>query len=397
MTRRADADRSGALALGTAYLTNFGALAASSPFLALYLGSVGFTPPLAAQLLALALLVRVVAIPPWTLFADRTHASGAVLRLASAGALVSFVALLADPTQALVALALLVFSAFRAPFGPLLDAIMLRRARATGGAFGAVRAWGTAGYALGAVVTGAVVAHLGSRGVLYASVVFLTAALLAGWTISGGGASPGVRGGGGRQLVAFVRRPRLVILLLIALLSQLGLAPYDALFPAYLTRLAGSTAAGAAVAIGAGAEFVFLLAGPSLARGLGAERLLAAACAVSTVRWTAMALVTNPVALVLLQALHALSFGAFYMSAVILVDVESPPGLRASAQGIFASLCFGVAAAVGLSVAGLVERHGGIPAVFSVAAVASLLATIVASLLHPHHRSGPAGRVERIL
>jgi PPP family 3-phenylpropionic acid transporter len=382
---RADGDRTGSLALGAAYLTNFGALAASSPFLAVYLGSVGFEAPLAAQLLALGLLVRVVAIPPWTLFADRAHATGAVLRLASAGALVAFVALLADPSRALVALGLLVFAAFRAPFGPLLDAIMLRRARATGRAFGAVRAWGTAGYALGAVVTGAVVARLGPRGVLYTGIVFLAAALLAAWTLGGAGASPGVRGGGARQLLAFVRRPRLVVLLSIALLAQLGLAPYDALFPAYLSKLAGSTAAGAAVALGAGAEFLFLLAGPSLARRLGPERLLAAACAASTLRWTTIALVTSPVALVLLQTLHALSFGAFYMSAVILVDVESPPGLRASAQGIFASLCFGVAAAIGLSVAGLVERHGGIPTVFAVAAAASLLATVVASLLRPHH------------
>ena len=48
-----------------------------SPFLALHLGAVGFSPPAAAQLLALLLLVRVVAIPAWTLLADRAARSAA--------------------------------------------------------------------------------------------------------------------------------------------------------------------------------------------------------------------------------------------------------------------------------------------------------------------------------
>jgi hypothetical protein len=55
--------------------------------------------------------------------------------------------------------------------------------------------------------------------------------------------------------------------------------------------------------------------------------------------------------------------------------------LRASGQGIFGSFSFGVAAALGLSIAGLVERLGGMPAVFTLAACASLVGTAGASLL----------------
>lgn len=369
------------VALGASYVTNFGALAASSPFLALYLGSAGFEPEAVAQVLALLLLVRVVAVPPWTLAADRTHATGAVLAVATAGALVAFASLLAGPGRWTAALLLLAFTVFRAPFGPLLDALMLRDARAAGRTFGAVRAAGTAGYALGALVTGALVARVGVQAVVFVGIGFLAAALLSAIAVGRGDASPGARGAGLDALVAFVRRPRLVLLLGIALLVQLGLAPYDALFPAYLTRVAGATAAGAAVALGAAAEFLFLLAGASLARRIGPERLLAVACAGSAVRWAGIALVTSPLALVALQTLHALSFGAFYMSAVILVDADSPPGLRASAQGLFGSLCFGVAAAAGLSVAGFVERRAGFPAVFAVAACASVVAAVASLLL----------------
>jgi PPP family 3-phenylpropionic acid transporter len=175
-----------------------------------------------------------------------------------------------------------------------------------------------------------------------------------------------------------LRRPRLAWLFGIGLLQQLGLAPYDALFATYLTRLSSATAAGAAVALGAAAEFVFLLAGGSLGKALGAERLLALACAGSALRWAGIAWLTTPALLVPLQALHALSFGAFYVASIQIVDAESPPDLRASAQGAFGALCFGVSAAAGLSLAGLVERAAGARAPFAVAAAASVLATIAA-------------------
>jgi PPP family 3-phenylpropionic acid transporter len=368
-------------ALGAAYLTNFAALAATVPFLALYLEGAGFAPAIVAQILAVLLLVRVVAVPPWTLAADRSHAGGRVLRLASAGALVAFAALLLAPSRWVAALVLLAYTVCRAPFGPLLDSLMLRRARDAGQSFGAVRAAGTAGYALGAIVTGALVARVGNRAVVYAGVGFLAAALVAATALGRGDASPGVRASGVHALVGFVRRPRLAVLLGIGLLVQLGLAPYDALFPAYLTSLAGATAAGVAVALGAGAEFLFLLAGPTLAKRLGPERLLALSCMGSAVRWAAVAGVTSPVALVALQVLHALSFGAFYVSAVVLVDAESPPGLRASALGVFSSLCFGVEAAGSLSLAGVIERHAGLPAVFALASGAAVLGALAAGTM----------------
>jgi hypothetical protein len=55
--------------------------------------------------------------------------------------------------------------------------------------------------------------------------------------------------------------------------------------------------------------------------------------------------------------------------------------LRASGQGLFGSFAFGVAGALGLSIAGLIERRGGMTWVFGFAACASLLATVAASRL----------------
>jgi PPP family 3-phenylpropionic acid transporter len=382
-----DVDVDRGMALAAAYAANFGALAASAPFLALLLRDAGFGVDATAQLLALCLLLRVLAIPVWTLVADRRRSAVGTLRLASAGALLVLVALaaVARPSPAQIALALAAFAVFRAPFGPLLDVLALKRARTTGRTFGGVRAWGTAGFAATAMITGAAVGRRGSRAVLGVSVVLLAAALVAAVAMGrsqeqGSREAPrsALRTAGVRPVVALAFHPRIAALLAVAMLQEIGLAPYDALFPAYLAGLAGATTAGLAVALGATAEFAFLLAGAPLVRRLGPERLLALACAASFARWAAMAILTSAPLLVGLQALHALSFGAFYLSAVLILDDESPPAMRASAQGIFGSLGFGVAAAAGVSLAGVVERAAGLRTVFAVASGASAIAVLVA-------------------
>jgi MFS transporter, PPP family, 3-phenylpropionic acid transporter len=164
------------------------------------------------------------------------------------------------------------------------------------------------------------------------------------------------------------------LLLAIAFLSELGLAPYDVLFPAYLTRLAGSVVATSALAVGAAVELLFLIGLARFTRRAHASSLLAVACLASVARWTILAFVTAPPVLVATQILHALSFGAFYVASVTLVNEESPAPLRATGQGIFRAFTFGIAPAVAVFLAGRVERAGELRPVFLVAAGGAVVA-----------------------
>ncbi len=395
MTRHQGSHALGA-ALGTGYVTHFGALAASAPFLALLLGDAGFTAEATAQVLALCLLVRIASIPTWTVLADRLNAAGVILSLTSGAALgvLGLLVFAVHPAPALVAVALVAFSFFRAPFGPLLDSLTLHLVQSSGRSFGGIRAWGTAGFAVSALLTGALVARRGSSAVLLVSLGFLTCATGAAVALGRGEAARHATRARAREAFALMRQPRVALLLAVTVMQEMGIAPYDALFPAYLTKLSGATSAGAAVSLGASSEFLMLLAGATLVRRWGAERLLTLACAASVVRWATMAVVTNPVALVALQSMHALSFGAFYLASVLLLDAETPPQLRASAQGLFNALCFGVAAAIGVSLAGLVESWAGPRPVFAVAAVAAAAATLLALRLERMPSRAPSAPVQ---
>jgi PPP family 3-phenylpropionic acid transporter len=382
-----------AFALGASYFANFGALAIYGPFLALYLQKRGFHAQTAAQLLAAMSLVRVVAAPGWTLLADKLQSTGLVLRIVSAGAALSFALLFAQASPLAVGLILLAFAVFRAPFGALIDTLTLRWSARTGRGFGEVRAWGTAGYTLGAFGAGAVVTRFGTGAITAATTVFLVLTAVLALTLPGGGriaARPHLV----RSLTVLIRRPRFVLLLATATLHEIGLAPYDSLFPSYMTEISSASYAGISVGVGAVAELVFMIVSASLARRIGPTRLLAIAYGTSVVRWATMALVTQPVVLIAVQMLHAFGFGAFYLSAVAIVDAESPPQVRASAQGVFAAWTFGVAGAIGLSLAGIVLRYASLRGVFAIASVTSGVAAIVALRMGSGvHSAGAPGSV----
>ena len=374
---RDDAREPSAIALGAGYFANFGALAVYGPFLAVYLAYAGLTAEATAELLALLLLVRVVATPAWTLLADKLASTVRVLRVVSVGAAVTFALVLARPGHAALAVILVAFSAFRAPFGALLDALVLRWARARPGrAFGALRAWGTAAYMLAAVGTGVLVTRFGPPAVAVLTCAALTASAIVAFALPasrGALAGPAIVG----PLGLLLRRPRFLVLLVTAFLHEVGLAPYDALFPAHVASLATPSYAGLAVAVGASAELVFMMTCAPLFRRFGPAPVLTLAYAASAVRWALMAVVTEPAALVALQVLHALGFGAFYLASIAIVDEEAPAKVRASAQGVFSAFVFGIAAALGLSLAGVVTRHLGMRGVFAVATVASLVAALL--------------------
>jgi PPP family 3-phenylpropionic acid transporter len=121
-----------------------------------------------------------------------------------------------------------------------------------------------------------------------------------------------------------------------------------------------------------------MLRGARLVRTIGLARTLALAYAASAVRWAVCAFVREPVVLIAVQLLHAFSYGAWYLAGVALVERESPREVRASAQGIFGAFSSGLATTVALAIAGWMESHGGMRAVFSAGAVAAVVAAVVA-------------------
>ena len=171
--------RAGAVAF--AYASNFAALSSSAPFFAVCLADRGFGEESVSSLLAALLLVNVACRRwSWTRLADGLGVDRLGAPAVSFGALACAIPAFFGSPGVLV-VGLLGLGACRAPFGALLDALLLRSGRR----FGPIRAWGTAGYVLGALVTGFLTTRVGVRGIALSTVGSLTLAALAALFVPG--------------------------------------------------------------------------------------------------------------------------------------------------------------------------------------------------------------------
>lgn len=372
------------------YLCLFVAIGAYGPFMAVDFAARGVSPVRLADALAISPVVRVLVGPLWAAAADRMRSATWALRASTSLAAAAFLGVVIAPSASTLVLAMVVYAALRAPVGALIDTVNLHRAQHAGGSFGALRMWGTVGYMLAVLLTGALVSRGRIEAVRWVSLagIALAAASTYRMPVVLGRERVALR----PALRALARRPRFVAILAAGMLHQVGLAAYDGLFALHLTRLGGGAAASYAIALGTACEVAVMFHAQRVIARLGVDRALLLSFLVGAARWLVVAASRSVPVLVLAQSAHAISFGLYFVAAVARIDREAPVEVRASAQGIQMAAVWGVASALSLRLAGALGGADAIGRVFSAGALGSLAAAaIVAAAGRANPPGGPRG------
>ena len=114
---------------------------------------------------------------------------------------------------------------------------------------------------------------------------------------------------------------------------------------------------GIILTMGVGVEIVLMSRSRALLKRFSPSRIFLAAMLVATPRWLLTAMVGNAWLLLLLQAGHGFTFGAFWLAGVAVVSSRAPEGVETSAQGLFAASVGGVGAMIGMVGASLIVDH----------------------------------------
>jgi PPP family 3-phenylpropionic acid transporter len=268
----------------------------------------------------------------------------------------------------------LVQQLFAVSIASLVDSLAVERSR-QGTHYGPIRAAGSASFIATCLVAGFWLDWRGVRG----------GDMLVPWLISAGFglsflAALGLRGHGtserphARDVRQLLGDRRFLLLLVVAGLHWAALVPYhgyfgillqDRGFPAQITSYA--------FVVGVAAEIAIFLGFARLHARFALPHLLAAAFAVSAVRWWLFAHTHSALLVVALQLTHALTFGLFWAAAMAWIADTVPRKLRATGQVVFTTVT-GVGSMTGLLLTGaLYDRSGGAGLAFMLAGVVELL------------------------
>jgi PPP family 3-phenylpropionic acid transporter len=345
------------------------------PFLAPWWRQVGFS---SAEIGALnAIMPGVACVAPflWTAYADITRQGDRIFRLNSWLAALAAICLPLLTWMPAVAAAVLLFAALRAPLIPLANAMAFQALTGRRQGFAQIRLWGTAGYILAAIGAGRLVDRIGLRSGLAGVALALAVCGAIAWRGRGRErlALPPVSLG---TMLESLQDRRLLLLMAAAGGAWMSYGPYATFYTIHLDRLGFSRSfAGFAWAAAATSELALMCVWHRLAPRLEARTWLVLGLAAYPARWLLAAAATGAPLLLAAQSLHAFSFGVFYLAAVERVDALAPPGLRATAQGMFAAVTFGVGGLLGSLLGGFTYELLGMRRLYLAMAGISLAAT----------------------
>lgn len=372
------------------YLALAGAFGCYLPYLSLYLSSVGLSESQAVQVQAVVPFVSLLAPALAGLAADARHARIWLLRGLSAAATLVFAALAVAGGNLIAVAALLAgFALVRAPLVALADATAHEHVRQHGGSYGRLRTWGSLGFLITVSCAGALYDATSIRMMIWTTSGVLAVLFASTWRMP---APPPRREAGlSGELRRLLRTRSLWLMLAAIAAAQAAGVCYDTMLALHLGHLGyGKDFTGLVVGIGVAAEVVLLAVSGSLLARVPAERALAAAFAISALRWLVLSAATSRIALIAQAPLHAFTFGLYWASATTLIREYTGPRAAAAGQGLL-----GAAVTVGTitgNVYGgpLLERGGGrlvYACAAGVAAVAAVLATVHALALGRSRRA----------
>ncbi len=170
--------------------------------------------------------------------------------------------------------------------------------------------------------------------------------------------------------------------ILLNVLLQLSFGPYYTFFSIYLEE-AGYSASLTGVIWGVGviAEVILFWQFGRIMHLLSWRAWIVLSLALTAVRWTLTGyLIGSLWVLLLLQILHAFSFGVMHAVSMRYVQALFPDHLQGRAQALYSSVSFGLGGAVGAWVSGLLWEPLGGTLVFVLAGGASVAGAVVAWL-----------------
>ncbi|MEM1266818.1 MAG: MFS transporter [Pseudomonadota bacterium] len=325
------------------YAAMFAAMGAFLPFWPIWLEEWGLTPGEIGLYTSLGMAARVATGFTVPVLADVFDSRRKVMAGAAALAALFFALHALVGSRALLLPLTLAAGGALAAMAPLGEALGAAAATRHGFIYAHARAMGSAGFLASSMLLGVLIVMLGADAVLWYLVGFLllTALLAEGHPGGGGprGTPPRLRDVG-----HLLRDPTFALFTLAASLTQASHAVYYTYGSVHWRALGvPEPQIGMLWAWGVAVEIVLMMTlGALVVARLGAVGTMAIGAAAAVVRWSVMMFDPLGPMLWLVQASHALTFGASYLGAIAFLTLAVPERFSGTAQGAFAGLGWGL-------------------------------------------------------
>lgn len=357
------------------YLFTFLRAGSFFPFLFVYFAELGLSGQQIGLLATLNPLSMLLLATPISTLADRRGWRVQILQIALIG-LGVVIFLLRYPTSfGVLALLMLPLAVFTTPTMSISDGLVARMARRHHLNYGGMRLWGSFGFAISALIFGAVWQHLGFQPMFLVSSVLCLPLI---WTAGKLEEGPTIEKDGRKPVGELLRDTGLVMLLLATFLAGISNSLSMTFEGVYVRSLGGGNfLIGMMIAFAAFSELPAMFYSQRIARRLRGTNTLLLAYTFTTSAYLGYILVSNPSLLPIFSILKGLGYGLNFTTVVRLLTERTPDELSSTAQSLMAIGWMGLAPLVAGPLGGLIYDAISPAAVFGLGVLAVVIAAAV--------------------
>lgn len=378
MTQKNQVNKKSILTLKYFNLSLYGSIGILMTFFPLYFQTVGLSEVEIGLIMASGPFISILANPTWGYWSDRLQNLRLILIIMLLGNLfvVQFVFHFNAGSMIWVFTTMLIFFFFQTSLFSQSNTLILNAIEGTTHKFGSIRFWGSLGFAVMAVVAGPVLSLIGINNlwILYTILVLLTLAFCT--QLPRGKVAKVKKINLGEYKEALLGNPYFLIFIIIGILISVPNSINQMFVSLYIDQMGGSVSMiGLAAFSSAFLEIpIFLLLDRYLKKTTPTMfGLLVIVSTLYVLRWVLMAWATDPIHIILIQSLHAVSFGGYFYIGTLLTAHLIPINMRASGQAIYAISWSGISGAVAGLIGGKMYRDLGPQTMYGLLAIMALL------------------------
>lgn len=359
------------------YFFYFSLVGAFSPYWSLYLQSLEFNALQIGVLMSLSLIVRIFSPSIWGWLADHTGKRIRVVQIAALCGFLCFCGFLLGESFIWMFFVMLLLSFFWSASLPLMEAITLSHLGDHTDKYGRIRSWGSVGFVLTVIGVGYLLENIAIAWLIWIVLGLKLGMVIFSYQIPEKEMISHVTGHHSVKQICL--RPEVLAFLISSLLMLFAHGAYYTFFSIYLVEHAYDKGfIGWLWAIGVICEIGIFFIMPWLMRHFSLKLILIFSFACATLRFLMIGWgVEWPIIMVVAQILHAATYGAHHIAAMMVVHQFFRGRHQAKGQAIYTSIAYGIGGAIGAISSGYTWDLLGADMTFLVSSAASFIGLIL--------------------
>jgi PPP family 3-phenylpropionic acid transporter len=355
------------------YFFHFAFIGAFAPYWSLYLKSLSFNALQIGVLMSLLHVTRIFAPTAWGYLADHTGKRMLIVQLAAITGLVSYCGVFFGESFLWMFAVMMLMSFFWSASLPLIEATTLSHLGKSTARYGSIRSWGSLGFILAVIGIGYLLDATEIALLLWVVLGFKLGIVIFSWRIPE--AEIASHSTDALSVQQIFKQPGVLAFFSACLLMAFAHGSYYTFYSIYLVDYGYSKGAiGWLWAIGVICEIGVFFLMPRVMHRFSLKQILAFSFTCAVARFLMIGWgVEWPTVMLMAQILHAATYGAHHVAAMMAVHYFFRGRHQAKGQAFYTSFTFGVGGTLGGVFSGYAWEWLGPGFTFSMSAAAALV------------------------